>query len=420
MNFLNKAKTLTILACSAGVAFAAPTVEIGKWGNFCQGAVSHTFDDGTAGQSSVAVPAFNAKGLHMTMFVVINWVGGKWTPFQNAFKDGHEIGSHSNSHTKQAPASDLSSSQKSIQQNVPGEKCVTYAYPECTPGTGSSQYYIASRSCTNATINSATSPNWENINSQFVDENVTYGGIKGSGMNAFADAAASQGGWAVYAHHGVGNGDHSMYTDANALKSHVDYLSQNRGKIWCETFGNVARYIKERSAATAAVTSSDDNTVKLTLKDNLDNATYNFPLSLRFEMPSGWTDPTVTQDGKAIKDTVVTVNSKKYVMFQAVPDGGDIVVSGNGTSIKEQVKLFETGKMVLIDNNSLSINSHQFSGSNINVSLFNLNGKVIANYTLNNSESSVTLPSKKLRNEAYFVKVSDGRKTYTEKVTPQL
>ena len=76
--------------------------------------------------------------------------------------------------------------------------------------------------------------------------------------------------------------------------------------------------------------------------------------------------------------------------------------------------------MLLIYNNILSVYSHQFSGSNIDVSLLGLNGKVIAKYTLSNSESSVALPSKKLGNETYFVKVSDGRKTYTEKVTPQL
>ncbi|NLD92490.1 MAG: hypothetical protein GX639_07450, partial [Fibrobacter sp.] len=169
-----------------------------------------------------------------------------------------------------------------------------------------------------------------------------------------------------------------------------------------------------------SVTSSDDKSIKLTLKDNLDDEIYNYPLSLRTEMPAGWTKPTVTQNGKAVKDTVVTVNSKSYIMFQAVPDAGEIVLSDNATSIKEQSKIFKAGKMVLIDNNILSVNSHQFSGSNIDVSLLGLNGKVIAKYTLSNSESSVALPSKKLGNETYFVKVSDGRKTYTEKVTPQL
>jgi len=227
--------------------------------------------------------------------------------------------------------------------------------------------------------------------------------------------------WVVTCHHGIEGDNHGWANTSTAeLKKHLDYLNQNRSTIWCETFGNVARYIKERDAAKATVTSSDDNTIKVSLTDNLENATYNYPLSLRCEMPAGWTKPTVTQGGKAVKDTVVTVNSKKYIMFQAVPDGGDIVLTGDATSIKEQIKLLETGKMVLIDNNSLSINSRQFSGSNIAVSIVDLRGKVLANYTLNNSESSVALPSKKLRNEAFFVKVSDGRKTYTEKVTPQL
>jgi peptidoglycan/xylan/chitin deacetylase (PgdA/CDA1 family) len=407
------------LILSASAAVEAP-FEVGTWGNFCQGAVSHTFDDGTGGQTSTAVPAFNAKGFHMTMFVVTNWVAGKWTPYQTAFKDGHEIGSHSDKHTKSAQLTELASSQKTIQQNVSGEKCVTYAYPECTATTGSSQYYIASRSCTNATVNSAT-PSWENINSQFVDETLAYGGIKGSGMNAFADAAASQKGWSVYAHHGVGQGDHSMYTDVNSLKTHLDYLDQNRSKIWCETFGNVARYIKERDAASLSVKTTTDNSITVSLTDNLaDNETYNFPLSIRRELPTGWTTAVVTQQGKAVKDTIVTVNSKTYVMFEAVPDGGDIVISKTGTAVKEQLRLYSTGKMVLVDNSKLSINSRQFSGENIAVSLFDLKGKVIARYTLNNSESSIALPSERINKSAFFVRVTDGSKTYIEKFMPQM
>lgn len=424
-SFFNRTKALTVLALSAGVAFAAPTIEIGTWGNFCTGAVSHTFDDNTPGQLSKAQPEFDAKGFHMTLFTVTTAAAGNgpnWDGLKAAFAKGHEIGSHSDNHGNPMPASECASSQSTIKSKIPGEKCITIAYPNCkNPGKSTVlNSYVAGRNCSGSD-NSKSPGDFSEINAKGFGAGQGNYPNTASDLNKFASDAATGGKWGVYMHHGVGSGEHSWAsTDVQAIKDHISYLDKNRNTIWCETFGNVARYIRERDAAKVTVTSSDDKSIKCTLTDNLPDATYDYPLSLRCELPSGWTNPTVTQNGKTMKDTIVTANSKSYLMFQAIPDGGEIVLSATTTAIKEQRKILETGKMVLIDNNSLSINSHQFSSSNIAVSIVDLRGKVIANYTLNNSESSVALPSKKLRNEAFFIKVSDGRKTYTEKVTPQL
>ncbi len=419
MNFFNKAKTLTLLACSAGVAFAAPTIEVGTWGNFCKGAVSHTFDDYPQECKNLVTTGrslFNDAKLPMTLFVIVNKCDNNaWNSLKTMAAEGHEVGSHGN----HADGDKNFTTKSTIEQNIPGYKCVSWAFPYCTDVQGTLSYYVAARDC-DGSPNPKTPTDFNNIEAQMFDDAQQYGAKKGvTELNSLADKAAAQNGWSVYLHHGL-DGSHSMSTNSNDLKSHLSYLNQKRSTIWCETFGNVALYIKERDAAKVTVTSSDDKSIKLTVTDNLENSTYNYPLSLRTELPSGWTNPTVTQNSKVMKDTVITDGSKKYLMFQAIPDAGEIVITGDATSIKEQIKLFETGKMVLIDNNKLSVNSHQFSGSNINVSLFNLNGKVIAKYTLNNSEANIALPSKKISNETYFVKVSDGRKTYTEKVTPQL
>jgi hypothetical protein len=166
----------------------------------------------------------------------------------------------------------------------------------------------------------------------------------------------------------------------------------------------VLKYIYERNAASLSVKTTTNNSITVSLTDNLADSIFNYPLSIRRELPTGWTTAVVTQKGKDVKDTIVTVNSKKHLMFEAVPDGGDIVISQTYTAVKEQVRLYTTGKMVLVDNLKLSINSHQFSGANITVSLFDLKGKVIARHTLNNSESSITLPSERINKSAFFIK----------------
>ena len=91
-----------------------------------------------------------------------------------------------------------------------------------------------------------------------------------NGLNSFADEAANKNGWGVYCHHGIGSDGHSWaVTNLNAMKEHLNYLDRNRDKIWCETFGNVARYIKERDAASLTVESSEPNQIKVKLTDNL-------------------------------------------------------------------------------------------------------------------------------------------------------
>jgi hypothetical protein len=150
---------------SAGVE--AP-FEIGTWGNFAKGAVSHTFDDNTTNQTGSGQAAFDQYGFHMTLFTVTQSMNPNWEKLKTAFAKGHEVASHSVTHPNGTmPASELSPSQKKIQEKVPGEKCATIAYPNCnTPGDGEVlKYYIAGRNC-DGKINPKSPTNWAQIGSK--------------------------------------------------------------------------------------------------------------------------------------------------------------------------------------------------------------------------------------------------------------
>ncbi len=108
------------------------------------------------------------------------------------------------------------------------------------------------------------------------------------------------------------------------------YAKQNDKDIWVAPMGYVAMYIKERNASTAtASTSGSSITVKLTHKiaDNISK--YEYPLSLRVENSGNWTTVSGTQGGKAITTSI----KDGYIYFDAVPNGGDIVLTnGSGTT----------------------------------------------------------------------------------------
>ena len=220
--------------CSVFAVVDAP-YEVGTWANFCQAAVSHTFDDGTGNQFSKAMPLFDAKGFHMTFATVTS--GGMfpgWDKLNDAFKKGHEIASHSVTHPQVINDTEMKNSQNAIKTNVSGEMCISLIYPNCNqpnPVTDVDKYYIVARGCGGDPAKK-NPDNFRNIPSLIVGQ-----GGANTDLDSYTKSALNKNGWAVYLHHGV-DGDHNWAsTSSSSLGNHINYLDQNRDKIWVETFG---------------------------------------------------------------------------------------------------------------------------------------------------------------------------------------
>ena len=411
----------TFVASVSAASDDASKYKIGTWGNFAQGAISHTFDDNmNMDPTKPEQTAFNDKKFHITLFVITGQ-SPNWKNCQGSFAKGHEIGSHSVSHGNPSPSSEYSPSQKAIQQNVPGEKCVTYAYPNCSNPGGATKVFIAARTCESSTPNSKSPSDWGNIQSKGFGS--PHYSNDANSMNSYANAAASSNGWGVGLHHGIGNQSHSWATtNLNEMKTHLDYLDKNRNKIWMETFGNVARYIQERDKAKITAKATTDNSFTITVDAaGLDTSIFNYPLCIRREMPSGWTTPKVTQNGKEVKDTIITDGSKKFIQFDAVPNGGDVVLSSGSTSSYEKYYGFsalETAPVKRV-NATLIIDPNRFNGANVNVVLFNLQGRERIRYRFTSSKSNIIIPLEKFNHSALIVKVAGGSKSYMRTCLPQ-
>jgi len=334
---MKKVKKLLVLAAfliAGSVGYcgtvAAP-YEVGTWQGFRTAAVTYTFDDHCSNQFAIAVPLFNEFDYDLTLYPVPNW-GPNWTNIQNAAAAGHEIGSHTMSHpdlsglTIEQQTAELVNSQNTINSYIPGQQCVTIAYPYCVPGDQSlcSQYYIAGRTCSGQIV-PATPSNFYQISSIACG---SAGTVKTTAnfITKFSSAATS-GGWCVFLIHGIdSDGGYSPLSSA-VLRESVEYLDAHRSTFWVSTFRNVLRYIKERNDVSVTETSNEPNTVTLQVTDTLDNTIYNYPVTIRRPLPTGWPSATVSQNGHAVNASIVVANSTIYVMFDAVPDGGDIVLS---------------------------------------------------------------------------------------------
>jgi hypothetical protein len=324
--------TVGTASLSRAGSVAAP-YEIGTWEGFRSAAVTYTFDDNVPNQYTIAVPMFHAAGFKITLFTVVNyWTSFTWAQAQAAANYGDEIASHTMTHpnlTTNTPTqltNELANSQSNINYRVPNELCVTLAYPYCAVPNEPvvAQYYIAARGCSGQLVPS-TPPDFMNISSFVLGNAGIY--TNAANINSLANSATNSHSWCVYLIHSIDiNDDYSPLSSA-ALQACVNYLSTNQDKFWVETFGDVVRYIQERNASSVAETASSADSITVRVTNSLNNLIFNYPITLRRPVPAGWPAVAISQNGQPITVEPVTVNSTNYVMFDVVPNGGDVVLS---------------------------------------------------------------------------------------------
>src|SRR5690242_14401501 len=76
------------------------TLKIAPWNGY-KGAVSFTFDDGDPSHLSVAIPELDKHKIRGTFFLIVKGIGAP-DPWKKAMATGHEIASHSQTHTNPA------------------------------------------------------------------------------------------------------------------------------------------------------------------------------------------------------------------------------------------------------------------------------------------------------------------------------
>jgi peptidoglycan/xylan/chitin deacetylase (PgdA/CDA1 family) len=318
-----------LIAANAGYSQTiAPPYQVGNWPEFRTAAVSYTFDDGCSNQFAIAIPMFNEFGYKLTLFTITG-ASPNWPGLRNAASQGHEVASHTVTHPTLTPSNEvaeLSNSKAAIEANVPGQKCVTIAYPYCSPSTPSvtAQYYIAGRHC-QGFIEGNTPGNYYQISSLICGNLGAV--LTAADFNSRFASVASTKGWCVFLIHGIDSDGGYSPLPSTVLRSSLQYLDARRSTFWISTFGNVVRYAKERNDVTVAESSNTGDSITLHVTDTLDNTIYNYPLTIRRPLPAGWLSVKVTQNSLPVTASIVKVNSVKYVMFDVVPDGGDIVLS---------------------------------------------------------------------------------------------
>lgn len=315
---------------AVGSAFAQ-SVEIATWSGFRKGAASFTFDDGAPSHVTDGGPLFDKYGYKGTFNVVVNW-NPDWNGFGNMAKNGHEIASHSNSHG-QNMSGEEASSKKAIEGKIQQKYgIITVAYPNCNVPNKSAvlQNYVVGRICNGSWQGQPDMMGKDGPSDWAMASAIMTGSTGTNDFKGNMQKAVQQGGWISFLTHGFEgkNNGSATYspTPLGSIEDGLKWAQQNDKDIWVAPMGHVAMYIKERKASKAEASSSGGNiTVTLThnIADNISK--YDYPLSLKVKYDGSKAE--VTQAGAKLESKI----DGGYVYFDAVPNAGEIVISGGTT-----------------------------------------------------------------------------------------
>ncbi len=316
---------------------------VSNWRQDRIAAYSLTIDDNNAPDFDWWLEQGEEYGLRFTWFVITDRVGtgefwGTWDDYADLLAAGHDIQSHTRDHLNSPEVlsieEEYAGSKQAIEDNLPGHQVSVMAYPWGYPGNHPSgavndmdiarDHYIAARG-TGGNNNQLESTEWMDTGGVGGAINISDPGVHWTYLPHLIERDEVRPyhfqAWQCSLFHGVDDA-----AKANVIEG-FEYLESKEGEIWFGLFREVVQYGQERETASLVVPSAGPDEVELTLTDEMDDEAFDLPLTLKIRVDDSWTDFQAVQDGVCLDTKFVEYDGERYLLADAVPDGGEIVLS---------------------------------------------------------------------------------------------
>jgi peptidoglycan/xylan/chitin deacetylase (PgdA/CDA1 family) len=138
-------------------------------------------------------------------------------------------------------------------------------------------------------------------------------------MKSWVDVTASHDSiWLVLVFRGVDGIGWKPKTGLE-LKEYFAYVKSKQDKLWVATFQDVAKYMRERMHSSVRSYREGDE-ISVVLRDDLTDASYDLPLTLKTQVPSEWLTVEVRQGDQTERVEAFQEKGRSYVLYQAVPN----------------------------------------------------------------------------------------------------
>lgn len=339
----------TVAKAINGEYYSIGETSVTKWKDNKASAYTITYDDGIL-NSVLKFEELNKKyGLKASLALINDWVNrqyndmgsstGTWQQWKEILDRGYfDVASHTYTHrdltklTRQEINKEFVDSVSEIYEktgHMPEAMATPYGASNDIVKAEAGKYFVVSRGL-GGTGNLSDTTKYQNLSSTLADSTTTVGQL-----NTWLDNGIAKGNWLVFAAHGC-DGEGWSSPNLNLFDNHYAYLKTRMDSVWNDTLANVGKYLKERENATVSVLPSDGTQILITLTDTLDDAVYNFPLTLKTRVPDSWTSVQVSQGRRSLVLSPVTEGTVKFIYYDAIPDGGQILITEKKAGQPEQ------------------------------------------------------------------------------------
>ena len=145
-------------------------------------------------------------------------------------------------------------------------------------------------------------------------------------MKAWVDTAVAKNNtWLVLVFHGVDDLGYEALPHT-LLATYFQYIKSNETKLWIATFGDVAKYMREREHTKVQSTESKGK-IEIVLTGDLDRNVYNIPLTLKTYVPSSWKKAAIQTGNTKLKKSILEDVKGHYILYDAKTEDNKIVIS---------------------------------------------------------------------------------------------
>jgi hypothetical protein len=335
------------------------------WKDDKEGAFSITIDDNIQNQVNDWIANTEGTDVKLTWFLINQ--GGSWPTnwdpndvkgsnvsnyslYANALTKGHNVGGHDNRnwYGSGLPAGvvlpdsvkyidRIIATKNEINTNLTtptnGYSCLTYAYPygsfplSVNGDPWARNQFIALRGVLGGS-NKAENANYQNL--QITELLAGYPWRDNYVRTLFVDKSIglfnrnNYRGWNIHLFHSL----NSQASKDSALNL-VRYLDLKKDSIWAGGFQNVAQYAQSRDTHHLTSSVVDASHIKFTLTDDMNDAMFNYPLTVKVVVPVSWKSAVAIQKGDTLTTRFLTYNGNQYLFVDAVPDGGEVTITGS-------------------------------------------------------------------------------------------
>jgi peptidoglycan/xylan/chitin deacetylase (PgdA/CDA1 family) len=318
---------------------------ITKWYGGKKAAVSFNFEGNHDGLYDVGAPLLEDKNWRGTFF--ISTKTAKWDNVISVRKKGHEIGNHSHSNRNLLSLNvdqvdkELLTSTQQIHKYLPNYNILSFSYPFGV-GLRPGREYDSIRTVVSKYHICATAPGTTG-DYLTVNRYIPYHGYRNrdfhdyyfqlgtkvikSNLNlqeftAELDATIEAGDWLPMMYYSIGTSGRE-HVEKSMFQAMLDSTQTREEDLWVAPFGEVSMYhIMRRNARIEYLQLEGYNWV-MYLEDDLDDETYNRPLTMQVVKPIDCNAVKVTQNGKKCE----FYQDWAILQFNATPDKGPIHIT---------------------------------------------------------------------------------------------